>query len=67
MVYEGDPRSYSYVNVTLHLRRRTLFYVFNYITPCFILSTLSLFGFLLPVESGEKIGLGKCFESILLK
>ena len=64
MIYEGDPRSYSYVTVTLHLRRRTLFYVFKYILPCFIISTLLTND--LYVESGEKMSLGNYLLKILM-
>jgi nicotinic acetylcholine receptor, invertebrate len=43
--------------VRLELRRRTLFYSFNLVIPSFIITVLSLLGFLLPPECGEKIGL----------
>ena len=40
------------------MRRRTLYYLFNIICPCLWLTVLSLLGFWLPPESGEKITLG---------
>lgn len=43
---------------TIHLRRRTLFYLYNIIIPCLMLSTLTLMQFWLPCESGEKVTLG---------
>ena len=41
----------------IHLRRRTLYFVFNLIFPCVLISFMSLLGFSLPPDSGEKIGL----------
>ena len=40
------------------MRRRTLYYLFNIIFPCLWLTVLSLLGFWLPPDSGEKITLG---------
>ncbi|KAH7721633.1 Protein ACR-16 a [Aphelenchoides avenae] len=41
----------------LHMRRRTLYYGFNLIMPCILTTTMSLLGFTLPPEAGEKITL----------
>lgn len=51
---------YPYYDVTLDLiiKRKPLYYVFNLILPCALISTLTLIGFFLPPESGEKVGLG---------
>ncbi|XP_046583914.1 neuronal acetylcholine receptor subunit alpha-10-like [Haliotis rubra] len=46
------------VTFYIHLRRRVLYYFFNVIIPCMLLSSLSLTGFLLPPDSGEKVTLG---------
>ena len=43
---------------SLHIRRRTLYYKFNIIAPCIMLSVLTLLTFWLPPTSGEKISLG---------
>ena len=40
------------------MRRRTLYYLFNIIFPCLWLTVLSLLGFWLPPDLGEKITLG---------
>jgi len=42
----------------VRIRRRILYYLFNIIFPCIWLSILSLLGFWLPPDSGEKITLG---------
>ena len=47
------------LNVRLHFRRRTLFFSFNFIIPSMIITVCSIFGFILPPESGEKVGLRK--------
>ncbi|CAF0997049.1 unnamed protein product [Rotaria sordida] len=49
---------YPDVTIYVHIRRRILYYLFNIIFPCIWLSILSLLGFCLPPDSGEKITLG---------
>jgi hypothetical protein len=49
----------SGVTFVLNLKRRTYYYAFNFIFPCFMISILCIMGFLLPGESGEKLVLGK--------
>ncbi|VDO21982.1 unnamed protein product [Heligmosomoides polygyrus] len=49
---------YSTVVFELHLRRRTLFFMYNIVAPCVMLSILTMMQFLLPCESGEKVTLG---------
>uniref|UniRef100_A0A0N4ZV96 Neur_chan_LBD domain-containing protein n=1 Tax=Parastrongyloides trichosuri TaxID=131310 RepID=A0A0N4ZV96_PARTI len=49
---------YSTIKFELHLRRRMLYFLYNIIAPCAMLSILTLFQFILPCESGEKITLG---------
>ena len=55
VTYNGNSRVYPAVIVQLQLRRKSLFYISNIVFPCFILSLLCLFGFMVPVESGQKI------------
>lgn len=43
------------VEFTFYLRRKPLFWIMNILLPIFILSILSLFVFVLPVDSGEKM------------
>lgn len=49
---------YPDVTFSVYMRRRTLYYLFNIIFPCLWLTVLSLLGFWLPPDSGEKITLG---------
>jgi len=51
----GEP--YPDVTFFLHMRRRTLYYGFNLIMPCILTTAMSLLGFTLPPEAGEKITL----------
>ena len=41
---------------------RTLFYAFNLIIPCVLISSMALLTFTLPPESGEKISLGTIYS-----
>uniref|UniRef100_A0A0R3RH77 Neur_chan_LBD domain-containing protein n=1 Tax=Elaeophora elaphi TaxID=1147741 RepID=A0A0R3RH77_9BILA len=57
-VLRGRQTNFSTVVFELHLRRRVLYFIYNIIAPCFMLSMLTMMQFLLPCESGEKITLG---------
>lgn len=46
---------YSLVTFSLLIKRRSMFYVFNLILPCGLITVLSLFSFLLPPNSGERV------------
>ncbi|XP_077992770.1 neuronal acetylcholine receptor subunit alpha-10-like, partial [Glandiceps talaboti] len=48
---------YTDVSFYIHLKRRSLYYVFNLIMPCGLISGVTLLTFFLPPESGEKISL----------
>lgn len=41
----------------MQLRRRTLYFIFNLVFPCILISFMCILGFTLPPDSGEKIGL----------
>lgn len=49
---------YPSVILTLHLRRRYYFYMVNLVVPCSLIAVMVLLSFILPPESGERIGLG---------
>ncbi|KAA0191830.1 Neuronal acetylcholine receptor subunit alpha-7 [Fasciolopsis buskii] len=46
------------IKMTIQLQRRALYYVFNLIVPCLLISGMSLMVFMLPPDAGEKISLG---------
>lgn len=56
--YNCCPHPYFDVTLDLIIQRKPLYYVFNLILPCALISTLTLILFFLPPESGEKVGLG---------
>lgn len=56
--YPCCPEPFPDVTFYIHIRRRVLYYAFNVIIPCALLSSLTLTGFLLPPDSGEKVTLG---------
>ncbi|KAH9524882.1 Acetylcholine receptor subunit alpha-type acr-16, partial [Bulinus truncatus] len=56
--YDCCPDIYIDLTFTIHIRRRTLYYGFNIIIPCVLISSLTLLLFILPPDAGEKISLG---------
>lgn len=56
--YTCCPESFPDVTFFVHIRRRTLYYMYNVIFPCIMMSALTLLVFCLPPDSGEKIALG---------
>ncbi|GFO36502.1 neuronal acetylcholine receptor subunit alpha-2 [Plakobranchus ocellatus] len=46
------------VTFYIKIRRRTLYYMYNVVFPCVMMSALTLLVFCLPPDSGEKIALG---------
>ncbi|KAI0212506.1 Acetylcholine receptor subunit alpha-like 1 [Lamellibrachia satsuma] len=54
-----------YVDITfnLTLRRKTLFYTINLLIPCISINALTILGFYLPSDAGEKISL--CISILL--
>ena len=63
--YDCCPEPYVDITFTIHIRRRTLYYFFNLIVPCVLISSMALLGFTLPPDSGEKLTLGKFCSQIL--
>ncbi|CAH1786065.1 unnamed protein product [Owenia fusiformis] len=55
--YACCEEPYPDVTFTIHMRRRSLFYIVNLIFPCVLIYGTSFLGFFLPVESGEKVNL----------
>ncbi|XP_031574174.1 neuronal acetylcholine receptor subunit alpha-10-like isoform X2 [Actinia tenebrosa] len=46
------------VTISLRLQRRTYYYVMNLILPCTLIACTIFLEFILPAESGERVGLG---------
>ncbi|EFA11604.2 nicotinic acetylcholine receptor alpha6 subunit isoform 8 precursor [Tribolium castaneum] len=65
IVYACCPEPYVDVTFTIKIRRRTLYYFFNLIVPCVLISSMALLGFTLPPDSGEKLTLGTYFNCIM--
>ena len=57
--YACCPERYIDLTFTIHIRRRTLYYGFNLIIPCVLISSMALLAFSLPPDTGEKISLGR--------
>ncbi|VDM44521.1 unnamed protein product [Toxocara canis] len=55
--YDCCPEPYPDLTFYLHMRRRTLYYGFNLIMPCILTTMMTLLGFTLPPDAGEKITL----------
>ena len=58
IIYECCPEPYVDITFTINMRRRTLYYFFNLIVPCVLISSMALLGFTLPPDAGEKLTLG---------
>ncbi|CAF1492886.1 unnamed protein product [Adineta steineri] len=56
--YPCCDEAYYDLKFYFHIRRRTLYYTYNVIIPCIMLSCLTCLTFYLPTESGEKVSLG---------
>ena len=57
MYYSCCEHPFVDITFTVHIRRRSLFYVYNLILPCILLATLTTFSFSFPPGSGERIAL----------
>ncbi|KAE9414325.1 hypothetical protein Angca_006192, partial [Angiostrongylus cantonensis] len=55
--YDCCPEPYPDLTFYIHMRRRTLYYGFNLIMPCILTTLMTLLGFTLPPDAGEKITL----------
>ena len=55
--YQCCENPFSDVTVIIRIRRQAINYTLTLILPCALLSSLVVLGFILPPESGERIGL----------
>ncbi|KAI0221860.1 Ligand-gated ion channel 4 [Lamellibrachia satsuma] len=56
--YSCCSEPYPDVTYTIQMRRKPLFYVFNMILPCLLITLVALLGFYIPSDSGEKVTMG---------
>ncbi|CAF1325432.1 unnamed protein product [Adineta steineri] len=56
--YSCCPETFPDLTYVVQMRRRPLFYVFNMILPCFLITTVAFLGFCVPSDSGEKVQIG---------
>ena len=56
--YTSIPEPFPEIVITFQIRRKTLYYMYNIVFPCMMMSTLTVLVFCLPPDSGEKIALG---------
>lgn len=49
---------YVFINYFIVIKRRPLFYIFNMMMPCVLITLVALLGFYMPSDSGEKISMG---------
>ncbi|XP_050425104.1 acetylcholine receptor subunit alpha-type acr-16-like isoform X2 [Adelges cooleyi] len=57
IMYACCPEPYVDITFQIKIRRRTLYYFFNLIVPCVLISSMALLGFTLPPDCGEKLTL----------
>ena len=57
MYYACCPEPFPDVTFTLTLRRKPTFFVNNIIIPSMLITFISILGFILPADSGEKVSL----------
>ena len=63
MESEGADGFFSFVDIKISIKRRSVFYAFNFVLPNLILAILSISGFGLPSDCGEKISLRNFIKS----
>jgi len=56
--YEWSDHTRGEITISLKLERRTYYYVMNLILPCTLIACTIFLEFILPAESGERVGLG---------
>ncbi|XP_071531407.1 neuronal acetylcholine receptor subunit alpha-7-like isoform X2 [Panulirus ornatus] len=58
LTYKCCPEPYVDITFVIKLRRRTIYYLYNLVVPCIMISSMTLLGFSLPPDTGEKLTLG---------
>jgi len=57
VIYDCCPEPYLDITFIIKIRRRTLYYFYNLIVPCLLISSMAVLDFTLPPDSGEKLAL----------
>lgn len=57
IIYGCCPEPYVDITFYINISRKPAYYITNIITPSIMIAVLAAFGYLLPVESGEKASL----------
>ncbi|WAQ93627.1 LGC4-like protein, partial [Mya arenaria] len=52
------PDDVPFMKYDIVIKRRPLFYLFNMVMPCILITLVALLGFYMPPESGEKVSMG---------
>lgn len=55
--YQCCPEPYADITITIHMKRKVLYYIFNLIIPTTMIVTFILVGFCLPPITGERVTL----------
>lgn len=58
VVFTCCPEPYVFMTYTLVFQRKPLFYLFNMVMPCILITLVALLGFYMPNDSGEKLSMG---------
>ncbi len=54
-IYSCCEEPYPEIIYQFHIRRRPLYYVFNMVFPCVLITLVAFLGFLMPPECSEKV------------
>jgi hypothetical protein len=57
-VYSCCEETFAEIYYKLVIRRRPLYYVFNMVFPCLLITLVAFLGFYLPPDSSEKVSIG---------
>ncbi|KAG7154134.1 Neuronal acetylcholine receptor subunit alpha-7-like 3 [Homarus americanus] len=63
LTYQCCPEPYVDITFYIKIRRRTIYYLYNLVLPCIMISSMTLLGFSLPPDTGEKLTLGMAFTT----
>jgi hypothetical protein len=56
LIMTSEKKRRDIVDIYLKLKRQPMFFVLNLILPVCLMSILNIFVFLLPADSGERVG-----------